>query len=102
VKTFELAVAGLFAAGGIRSLWRWGRRPFEGTDVGDHLLYAIYLTGRIGLWFSLAGLFAIYALVLEGQPTNHFADYRWYFMVPVGLAALQMLAGLALGRRGSG
>jgi hypothetical protein len=98
----ELVVAGLFAAGGIRSMWTWARRPFEGTDVADHLLYAGYLTGRIGVWFSLAGVFATYAFTANGHATGEeLSGYRWFFVVPIGLAALQLLAGLALGRRGS-
>ena len=63
MRTVELVVAGLFVLGGVRAIWYWSRRPFEGTDVVDHLLYALYLTGRIGLWFAFAGLFLIYASI---------------------------------------
>ena len=100
MKVFELVVAGLFAAGGLRSLWKWSRRRFESTEVGDQLLYALYLTGRIGLWFAFAGLFLIYALTgIEGRPTTELGRFRWYFLVPISLATLQLLAGFALGRR---
>ena len=63
MRIFELVVAGLFVLGGLRAIWYWSRRPFEGTDVVDHLLYALYLTGRIGLWFAFAGFFLIYASI---------------------------------------
>jgi len=98
----ELALAGVLAALGLRSLWYWGRRPFEGTDPVDHLLYALYLTGRVGMWFAFAGLFALTALVDApgGRPfLDEFSAVRWYLMVPVGLAALQFVTGHALGRR---
>ena len=69
----------------------------------DHLLYALYVTGRIGLWFAFAGFFLIYASIdargraaaIEGA-----AGFRWYLMVPLVLAAMQFGAGFILGRRG--
>jgi len=98
----ELVVAGALALGGLRSLWTWSRRRFEGAQVADHVLYALYVTGRVGLWFAFAGLFLIYSLTsVDGKPTSELARFRWYFMVPIGLAVLQLLAGFALGRRGS-
>ena len=102
MRGVELAVAGLFVAGGLRALWVWGRRPFEGTDLVDHLLYALYLTGRIGLWFAFAGFFVIYASIdVRGRAAlDEFAQYRWFLIVPLLLAALQLAAGWFLGRRG--
>lgn len=101
MRVVELAIAGLLVLGGLRSLWAWSRRRFEGNDVTDHLLYALYLTGRIGLWFAIAGFFVIYASIdARGQPAiDELAPYRWYFMVPLVLAALQLVAGYVLGRR---
>lgn len=101
MRIAELALACLFAAGGLRSAWRWVRRPFEGADVRDHLLYAAYLTGRIGLWFAFAGYFALAASIgLQGRAAgDELARYRWYALVPIALAAMELLAGLALGRR---
>ena len=97
----ELVLAGLLALGGIRSVWRWVRRPIEGTDVVDHLLYAAFVVGRSGLWFAIAGLFLIYATMsTRGRAAiDDLQAYRWYVIVPIGLACLQLLAGLALGRR---
>jgi hypothetical protein len=101
VRVVELAIAGLLALAGVRSLWKWTRRRFEGADVVDHLLYAAYLTGRVGIWFSLSGLFLIYASVdARGQPAlDELEPYRWYLLVPLLLAALQLVAGWFLGRR---
>jgi hypothetical protein len=101
VRIFELVVAGLFVLGGLHAVWYWGRRPFEGTDVVDHLLYALYLTGRIGLWFAFAGLFLIYASIqVQGRAAlDDLEAFRWYLMVPLVLAAMQLLGGWFLGRR---
>jgi hypothetical protein len=97
-------LVGAFAAGGLRSLWAWSRRPFEGTDVRDHLLYALYVTGRAGLWFSFAGFFLISATTgVEGRAAaDELSRFRWYVLVPIALAALQLVAGYFLGRRPSG
>ena len=101
MRVVELIVAGLFILAGVRSLWAWSRRRFEGVDVVDHLLYALYLTGRIGLWFAIAGFFLISASIdAQGQPAlDELAQYRWYIMVPLLLAAVQLVAGYVLGRR---
>jgi hypothetical protein len=101
VRVVELVVAGLFVLGGLHAVWYWGRRPFEGTDVADHLLYALYLTGRIGLWFAFAGLFLIYASIeVQGRAAlDDLEEFRWYLLVPLVLAAMQLLGGWFLGRR---
>ncbi len=96
----EIGIGVLFAAGGLRSLWRWSRRRFEGTDPVDHLLYALFVTGRVGLWFSFAGLFLIYAATsVDGRPTSELERYRWFLIVPIALAAAQLAAGYFLGHR---
>ena len=101
MRIVEVAIATVFVLLGLRSLWRWTRRPFDGTDVSDHALYALFVTGRVGLWFAVAGLFAIYASVdLRGRAwVDEVEPYRWYLIVPLVLAALQLLAGWFLGRR---
>lgn len=88
----ELVAGGLFALGGIRSLVVWSRRPFESPSLRDQVLYAMNLTGRIGLWFAFAGFFAGYALIEEPQ------RYGWYIMVPIGLGAVQFLSAFFLSR----
>jgi hypothetical protein len=100
----EWVVAGLLALGGFRSAWVWSRRPFEGSDPVDHALYALYVTGRVGLWFAFAGLFAISASIgTQGRAfVDDFAPYRWYLAVPLVLASMQFVAGFFLGRREPG
>ncbi|HYU57470.1 MAG TPA: hypothetical protein VEO00_05415 [Actinomycetota bacterium] len=89
---FELSVAGILALGGVLSFGKWVRRPFASPRLGDQVLYALHRTGRVGLWFAMAGLFAGYALLEEPQ------RFRWYVYVPIALAIMQLLAGIALGR----
>ena len=91
----------MLAAGGARSLWIWSRRRFEGSDLVDHLLYALFTTGRVGLWFAFAGLFAMYASTdVEGRAfIDEVERFRWYGIVLIVLAAVQFLAGQLLGRR---
>ncbi len=104
MRVVEIVLAGLFALGGMRSLWYWSRRRFEGADLTDHVLYALFVTGRVGLWFAFAGLFAIYASSdAHGRAAvDELGELRWYFSVPLVLAAVQFAAGYFLGRREPG
>jgi hypothetical protein len=101
VRVLELVIGIAFTLGGLRAIWYWSRRHFEGTDVVDHLLYALYLTGRIGLWFAFAGFFFIYAAIdVQGRAAlDELEAYRWYLLVPLVLGAVQLVAGWFLGRR---
>jgi hypothetical protein len=112
MRGVELTVAIVLAALGVRSLVHWARRPFGSRDPRDHLLYALYVVGRAGLWFAFAGMFLLFASAgttdpVTGEqlhaPGQAFVDavneYRWYVLVPAALAAVQLVAGYALGRR---
>lgn len=92
-----MGLAFLCAIGGIRSLWIWGRRRFEGTDVAEVFLYTMFLTGRIGLWFAFAGLFVLYAM--SDSLERGIGEFRWYLLVLVGLSAAQFVGSQLLGRR---
>jgi len=108
-----MAIAIVLAAFGVRSLVHWARRPFGSRDARDHLLFALYVMGRAGLWFAFAGMFLLFASAgttdpVTGEqlhaPGQAFIDavneYRWYVLVPASLAAVQFVAGYFLGRRG--
>lgn len=101
MRVLELALAGLFALSGGRSLWKWSRRRFDSTDPIDHVLYATFVTGRVGLWFAFAGLFLLYASVdAHGRPAlDELEPYRWCLMVPLLLGAMQAVGSWFLGRR---
>jgi hypothetical protein len=101
MRILEVALVAVFGSLGLRSLVHWTRRPFESRDARDHLLFAMFVTGRVGLWLALAGIFVLYALT-ETQGRAFVDDvkaYDWYVMVFVVLAALQLVAGYFLGRR---
>jgi hypothetical protein len=102
MKGFEVSMVVIFVALGLRSSWYWIRRPFDSHEVVDHVLYAMYVTGRVGLWLSVAGAFAIFlSLDTRGRAfTDDANDFRWYVLVPGFLALLQLVGGVLLGRRG--
>lgn len=110
MKVAEAIVAAVLAAFGARSLVYWLRRPFETADLRDHLLFAAYLTGRIGLWFSLAGLFLLLSFDTgtrfargSGEEFAEYASrYGWYVIVFAALSSMQLVAGFFLGRRAGG
>lgn len=104
MRVLEVGLAALLAAGGVRSLWRWAGTPFDSTDALDHVWFALYRTGRAGLWFAFSGLFAISASIdAEGRAfVDEFERFRWYALVPLGLAGVQLLAATVLRGRGSG
>jgi hypothetical protein len=102
VSVVELGIAVVLAAVGVRSLWRWVRHPLQEGTVVDHLLFALFATARVGLWFVFAGVFVLYALTSgDAKAGNAFDRFRWALVVPILLAAVQLLAGYALGRRSS-
>ena len=90
----ELLIAGGCAALGVRALVVTLRRPFEPEDLRDRLLYALYVTCRAGWWFTLGFFFLGYGLVDQPQ------DLRWFLLVPIALAGIQLLASLGLAHGG--
>lgn len=104
MKAVEAALALLFFLLGVRSLVHWLRRPFDSRDVVDHVLFALFVTGRVGLWFALSGVFGLYAFTAtEGRAfIDDVRAYDWLLIVFGLLAAMQLLAGFFLGRRSPG
>jgi len=110
VRRFEFGVALLLTGFGVRSLWYWARRPFGSTAIRDQLLYAVYRTGRVGLWFAFAGLFYLFAFIGASDPepnritgelvVQHPSRYAWYVIVFAVLGAMQLVGGWFLGHGG--
>ena len=102
MNAVEVIAAATFVALGMRSVVYWARRPFEARDIADHLLFALYLTGRAGLWFAFAGPWDICAPIPAAARASTPAPgyHRWNLFGVAGLGALQMVAGYLLGRRG--
>jgi len=101
VKAFEIAMVVVCGALGVRSLVHWTRRPFDSRDVRDHVLFAVFVTGRAGLWFAVAGLFLLFASTsTQGRAfIDDARAYDWFFLVFIALSAMQFVAGYFLGRR---
>ena len=102
MNVVELVVATVFGLLGIRSIVHWLRRPVDLDARRDHLLFALFVASRAGVWFALMGLFLLFASVeTQGRAfTDDANEYRWYVLVPGLLAFLQLLAAVLLGRRG--
>ncbi len=100
MRIAELAVAALFVVLGLRSVVYCLRRPMESDARRDHVLYALFVVSRAGLWFALSGLFLLYSsLGTQGRAfVDDVAELRWYFFVLALPAALQFVSGFLLGR----
>jgi uncharacterized membrane protein len=92
VTEIELAIGAVLAVLGLRSLWRWSRTPLDSASPSDHLLYALYVTGRVGLWFAFAAVFIGYAVI------DDVGRFRWFVLIPICLSAMQLVGGVLLGR----
>lgn len=93
IGVLELIIGVLLGALGIRSLVRWMGVEFQGESFGEHVLFLVHTAARVGLWFAFAAFFIGLALVDE---TARFI--RWYLFVPLGLAAVQLMTAVFLGR----
>jgi hypothetical protein len=94
VSVPELVIAGVCGVIGVRALIVSLRRPFEPEGLRDRLLYALYVTCRAGWWLTLGFFFLGYGLVDQPQ------DLRWFLLVPIALAGIQLLASLGLAHGG--
>jgi hypothetical protein len=90
----EYVLAAVLTLFGLRSLRYWIRHPYSAESPGEQVLFVIHATARVGIWFTLAGFFVGYALVEVDDPQV----FRWYLMVPIALAALQLLTSFYLSR----
>jgi len=103
VRTIEIVAALVFAALGVRSLVHWVRTPYESSRASDLALYALFVTGRVGMWFVLAAAFALYALTHTRRAfVDDAREYQWLYLVFLALGAVQFVAAYFLGQRAKG
>jgi len=101
VSRLELAVAGVFALLGIRSIVHWLRQPMELDDRRELVLFALFVVSRAGLWFGLMGLFLLFASVrTQGRAFIEDAvGFNWYAVILFVLIALHFVVAYFLRQR---
>ena len=99
----ELVPAFVFAALAIRSALYWHRHRVRARDATDDLLFAAFVTGRVGTWLVAAGMFALFGTNdARGRAFRDEAGrYAWLFVVFLALGAMQFLAAWFLSARGA-
>ena len=90
----ELVFAIVFAALGVRSAVYWIRHPVRTTDVADELLFAAFVTGRVGTWLLASGMFVLFGTIhtVGRAYTDDASQFGWLFIVFLALGAMQLLA----------
>jgi NADH:ubiquinone oxidoreductase subunit 3 (subunit A) len=101
IGPIELVFALVFAALGVRSAVYWIRHPVLTTDVTDELLFAAFVTGRVGTWLLAAGMFVLFGTIhtVGRAYTDDASQFGWLFIVFLALGAMQLLAAWFLGAR---
>ena len=104
MRVLEFVLASVLALMGLRSLVHWARRPLESGSLRDHVVFALWALSRAGLWFAVAGIFAISASIhYRGRAfLDAWSRYRWYIMVPLACAVVQAFTSYALGKSSDG
>lgn len=92
MRVGAVVLASLLALLGVRSALRWSSVRFEAETLREQLLYSVHVAARTSVWFALAGAFVGFAVLDEPE------KFQWYVLVPIGLAAVQVLAAIALWR----
>lgn len=89
----EILVAIPFLLIGVVSAWRSLADPVPAEGSRDRLLVAVHQASKAGFWLSFGGFFLAYGLLEEP------GSFRWFALVPVGMAALRLASALFLARR---
>ena len=86
VLAVPLLLIGVISA--VRSL----ADPVPVEDGRSGVLVAVHEASKAGFWLTLGGFFLLYGLADESQ------DYRWFALVPLGMAALRLGTAALLAR----
>jgi hypothetical protein len=100
-KIVALVLGAAFAALAVRSAISWIRRRPPLRDTRDELLFAAFVTGRVGTWAVAAAMFFVFGSISAvGQPyVDEVQGFWWLFLVFIGLGAMQFVAAAFLGLR---
>ena len=98
----EFIPAVVFAALGARSAVYWFRHRMQTNDTTDDLLFAAFVTGRVGTWLAAAGMFTLFGTInAQGRAfADEAGQYSWLFILFLALGAMQLLAAWFLSARG--
>lgn len=98
----ELVLALVFLGLAVRSAIYWARHRFGGDDAVDDVLFAAFVTGRIGTWLLASGMFILFGSIsVRGRAyTDEAGQYAWLVLVFLGLGAMQLLGAWFLSVRG--
>jgi hypothetical protein len=89
----EILVAIPLVLIGLGSAWRALADPVPAEDTGSRFLIAVHQASKAGFWFAFGGFFLAYGLL------EHPEGFRWFALVPVGMAVLRLGSALLLARR---
>lgn len=78
---------------GLGSAWRSLAEPIPAEDAGSRFLIAVHQASKAGFWFAFGGFFVAYGLL------EHPEGFRWFALIPVGMAVLRLASALLLARR---
>jgi hypothetical protein len=69
--------------------------------VADELLFAAFVTGRVGTWLLASGMFVLFGTIhtVGRAYTDDASQFGWLFIVFLALGAMQLLAAWFLGAR---
>jgi hypothetical protein len=101
VNPVELVVALAFLGLAVRSAVYWMRHRLQTEDTAEEILFALFVTGRVGTWLLASGLFFLYGSIsVRGQAyTDEASRYAWLVIVFLLLGATQLIAAWFLGAR---
>jgi len=92
IQIVGLAIGGVLVVVGLVSGIRSAAAPVEAGSGRDRFLVALHDAARAGFWLGLGTAFFGLSVL---EPAR---DYRWLVMLPIGMAALRLVAGMLLAR----
>jgi hypothetical protein len=91
VTILELVAAGVLILVGFWVAYWSLKEPMEVRSTKERFLVALHEAARAGFWLALGSWFLGLALIEEPQ------TWRWFILVPIGMAAVRLAARTFLG-----
>jgi hypothetical protein len=90
----EIFVAAPLLLIGVISGVRSVMEPIGAEDGRSRFLIAVHEASKAGFWLTLGGFFLVYGVAADPQ------SWRWFALVPIGMAALRLGSAALLSRGG--